>query len=155
MKQFVECPTDRSGGIRASTVLVSEENMEHQSWDLQSMQAAVDAVRSRHLTPSTASDKYNIPRTTAVRNRKELNSRKQDIPPEIEAFLVDHIFLMESRAFGMTIRENLLNENNLFGDPIRIHNADETGLQLNNRPEKILNMKGKRNATSVTAKERL
>ncbi|KAJ8878536.1 hypothetical protein PR048_019114 [Dryococelus australis] len=50
--------------------------------------------------------------------------------------------------------ENLLSENNLFGDPVRIHNADETGLQLNNRPEKILIMKGKRNVTSVTAKER-
>ncbi|KAJ8876325.1 hypothetical protein PR048_020770 [Dryococelus australis] len=130
-------------------------------------------------------------------------NRKQDIPPEIEASLVDHIFLMESRGFGLTISEvetvacklalieglkvrfshekgkagktwfyalnkrppnlsvrkpealslarargmnkvdateffemfeNLLNENNLFGDPARVQNADET---------KILSMKGK------------
>ncbi|KAJ8868357.1 hypothetical protein PR048_029873 [Dryococelus australis] len=43
--------------------------------------------------------------------------------------------------------ENLLNENNLFGDPARIHN-------LNNRLEKILSKKGKRNAMNVTSKER-
>ncbi|KAJ8885068.1 hypothetical protein PR048_011264 [Dryococelus australis] len=149
--------------------------------------------------------------------------RMQDIPPEIEASLVDHIFLTESRGFGLSISEvetvtyklalkeglqvrfshekgkagktwfytfkkrhpnlsvrkpealslvrargmneadvtnifemfeNLLNENNLFGVPARIHNADETGLQINNRPEKTLSMKGKRNEMSVTAKER-
>ncbi|KAJ8897841.1 hypothetical protein PR048_003194 [Dryococelus australis] len=38
--------------------------------------------------------------------------------------------------------------------PAKIYNADETGLQLNNRPEEILSMKGKRNVMSVTAKER-
>ncbi|KAJ8882541.1 hypothetical protein PR048_014352 [Dryococelus australis] len=74
----------------------------HQSWDLQSMQAAVDVVRSRHLTPSAASKQYNIPRTTLRRQLqfetvKKGMARKQDIPPEIEASLVDHIFLMESR----------------------------------------------------------
>ncbi|KAJ8873277.1 hypothetical protein PR048_026911 [Dryococelus australis] len=52
------------------------------------------------------------------------------------------------------IFENLLNEKNLFGDPARIHNADVTGRQLNNRPEKILSVKGKRNVMSVTAKGR-
>ncbi|KAJ8882540.1 hypothetical protein PR048_014351 [Dryococelus australis] len=44
-----------------------------------------------------------------------------------------------ARSRGMNkadMFENLLNENNFFGDPARIHNVDETGLQLNNRPEK-------------------
>ncbi|KAJ8892434.1 hypothetical protein PR048_005014 [Dryococelus australis] len=31
--------------------------------------------------------------------------RKQDIPPEIEASLVYHIFLMELRGFALTISE--------------------------------------------------
>ncbi|KAJ8882261.1 hypothetical protein PR048_018749 [Dryococelus australis] len=187
-----------------------ERKRQCQSWGLQSMQAAVDAVRSRHLTTSAGSKQYNIPRTTLrlqlqFETVKKGMGRKQDIPSEIEASLVDHIFLMESRGFGLTISEvetvayklalkglkvrfshekgktgkiwlyafqkrypnlsvrepealslarNLLNENNLFGDPARIHNAEETGLQLNNRPEEILRIKGKRNVMSVIAKER-
>jgi hypothetical protein len=31
--------------------------------------------------------------------------RKQDIPPEIEQGLVDHILLMESRGFGLSVHE--------------------------------------------------
>ncbi|KAJ8873646.1 hypothetical protein PR048_024468 [Dryococelus australis] len=74
------------------------------------MQAAVDAVSSRHLTPSAASKRYNTPRKTSRRQLqfetvKKGMGKKQDIPPEIEAYLVDHIFLMESRGFGVTISE--------------------------------------------------
>jgi hypothetical protein len=32
----------------------------------------------------------------------------------------------------------------MFGDPARVHKADESGLQLNNRPQKIVSMKGKK-----------
>jgi hypothetical protein len=47
-----------------------------------------------------------------------------------------------------------MDENYMFGDPARVHNADESGLQLNNRPQKIVSMKGKKNVMSVTAKEK-
>ncbi|KAJ8883286.1 hypothetical protein PR048_015129 [Dryococelus australis] len=207
---------------------MSERKTQRKSWDLQSMKAAVDAVRSRHLSPSAASKENNIPGTILRRHLqfetiKKGMGRKQDIPPEIEASLVDHISLMESEGFGLKISEvetvayklalkeglkvrfshekgkagktwfyafkkrhpnilvrkpealtlarsrginkadvtkffemfeNLLNKNNFFGDPARIHNVDETRLQLNNRPEKILSIKGKRNVVSVTVKER-
>ena len=174
------------------------------------MQEAVDSIRSGRLNPSEASKMYGVPRTTLRRQlqndvvQKKMG-RKQDIPPEIEKSLVNHILLMESRGFGLTIREveslayklaskkelnvrfcrekemagktwfydfkkrhpelslrkpeslslpramsmnqpdvnaffkmfeSVVQENDLFGDPSRIFNADETGLQLNNRPEK-------------------
>ncbi|KAJ8878535.1 hypothetical protein PR048_019113 [Dryococelus australis] len=87
-----------------------ERKMQRQSWDLQSMQEAVDAVHSGHLTPSAASKQYNIPRTT-LRRQLQFETvekgmdRKQDISPEIEASLVDHILLMESRGFCLAISE--------------------------------------------------
>jgi hypothetical protein len=46
-----------------------------------------------------------------------------------------------------------MDENDMFGDPARVHNADESGLQLNNRKQKIVIMKGKKNVMSVTARE--
>ncbi|KAJ8877908.1 hypothetical protein PR048_022367 [Dryococelus australis] len=53
---------------------------------------------------------YNIPRTTLklqlqFETAKKGMGRKQDIPPEKEASLVDHIFLMESRRFDLTVSE--------------------------------------------------
>ncbi|KAJ8873276.1 hypothetical protein PR048_026910 [Dryococelus australis] len=74
-----------------------ERKTQRQSYDLQSMQAAVDAVRFMHLTPSAASNQYNIPRTTLrcqlqFETVKKGMGRKQDIPAEIEFSLVDHIF---------------------------------------------------------------
>jgi hypothetical protein len=46
-----------------------------------------------------------------------------------------------------------MDENDMFGDPARVHNADKSVLQLNNRKPKIVSMKGKENVMSVTAKE--
>jgi hypothetical protein len=46
-----------------------------------------------------------------------------------------------------------MDENDMFGDPARVHNADESGLQLNNRPQKTVSVKGKKNVMSVTAKD--
>jgi hypothetical protein len=48
-----------------------------------------------------------------------------------------------------------MDENDMFGDPARVQNADESGLQLNNGPQKVVSMKGKKNVMSVTAKERI
>jgi hypothetical protein len=50
--------------------------------------------------------------------------------------------------------ERIMSDDDMFGDPARVHNADESGLQLNNRPQKIVSLKGKKNVMSVTAKER-
>jgi hypothetical protein len=49
---------------------------------------------------------------------------------------------------------NPMDENDMFGDHARFHNADESGLQLNNGPQKVVSMKGKKNVMSVTAKDR-
>jgi hypothetical protein len=46
-----------------------------------------------------------------------------------------------------------MDENDMFGDPARVH-ADESGLQLNNRPQKTVSMKRKKNVISVTTNER-
>ncbi|KAJ8886689.1 hypothetical protein PR048_012901 [Dryococelus australis] len=99
-----------------------ERKTQRQSWDLQSIQAAVDAVRSRE------------PEALSLAHARGIN--KADVTKFFEIF------------------ENLLNENNLFGDPARIHNVDETGLQLNNRPEKNFCITGKQNVISVSAKGR-
>jgi hypothetical protein len=45
-----------------------------------------------------------------------------------------------------------MDENDMFGDPARVQNANESRLQLNSRPQKTVSMKGKKNVTSVTAK---
>jgi hypothetical protein len=47
-----------------------------------------------------------------------------------------------------------MDENDMFGNPARVRNAVESGLQLNNRPQKIVSMKGKKNVMIVTAEER-
>ncbi|KAJ8896234.1 hypothetical protein PR048_001577 [Dryococelus australis] len=139
-----------------------ERKTQCQSWDLQGMQAAVDAVSSRHLTPSAASKGFDLTISEVDTVAYKL-SLKEEL--KFYAFKKRHPNLSVrkpeapslARARGMNkadvtnifeMFENLLNINNL------IHNADETGFQLNNRPEKILSMKGKRNAMSVTAKER-
>lgn len=48
----------------------------------------------------------------------------------------------------------VLTENNLLGKPDRIFNMDETGVQLNNKPGKVLAKKGARAVKSLTSGEK-
>lgn len=68
-----------------------------------------------------------------------------------------------NRATGMNretvkqyfeLLEKVLNENGLFDKPSNIFNMDETGLQLNNRPTKVLAAKGSKNVSSLTSGEK-
>ena len=49
--------------------------------------------------------------------------------------------------------ETILQDNQLFDKPSNIFNVDETGLQLNNRPGKVIAVKGSRAVTSITSGE--
>jgi hypothetical protein len=40
--------------------------------------------------------------------------------------------------------EKIMSENDMFGEPVMIHSADEFRLQLNNLPQNIVTMKGKK-----------
>ncbi|XP_071051794.1 uncharacterized protein [Onthophagus taurus] len=49
---------------------------------------------------------------------------------------------------------NVLRENNLIDKLGHVFNMDETGLQLNNKPGKVIAIKGSKNVTSVTSGEK-
>lgn len=48
----------------------------------------------------------------------------------------------------------VITENNLFDKPGHVFNMDETGLQLNNKPGKVIAIKGSKNVTTVTSGEK-
>jgi hypothetical protein len=54
----------------------------------------------------------------------------------------------------VTLFLETLNENNMLGEPARVHNADQSRLQWNNRPKRTVCMKGKKGLMSVAAKQR-
>lgn len=67
------------------------------------------------------------------------------------------------RAEGMTrdrvnsyfdLLRNVMEENNLFDQPGRLFNMDETGLQLNNSPIHVIATKGSKLVPSITSAER-
>lgn len=68
-----------------------------------------------------------------------------------------------ARAKGMTRQEcteyfellgNVLKENNLLNTPQKIYNLDETGLQLNNNPGKVVVTKGAKMVNCITSGEK-
>ncbi|KAJ8929032.1 hypothetical protein NQ314_018343 [Rhamnusium bicolor] len=71
--------------------------------------------------------------------------------------------LSTARAKGMTRQEcakyfellgNVLRENNLLNTPQKIFNLDETGLQLNNNPGKVVTNKGAKMVNCITTAEK-
>ncbi|XP_039278770.1 uncharacterized protein LOC120350253 [Nilaparvata lugens] len=50
--------------------------------------------------------------------------------------------------------KNVIESNGLIDKPGNIFNMDETGLQLNNKPGKVVALKGSKNVTSVTSGEK-
>lgn len=68
-----------------------------------------------------------------------------------------------NRATGMNretvkhyfeLLDKILSENELHDKPSNVFNIDETGLQLNNKPNKVLAAKGSKNVTSITSGEK-
>lgn len=68
-----------------------------------------------------------------------------------------------ARARGMNKKDvadyfellgNILEEHNLFDKPGNVFNMDESGLQLNNRPEHVIAAKGSKNVAAVTSGEK-
>lgn len=55
------------------------------------------------------------------------------------------------RFYGLLLE--VLTQNNLLDKPGRIYNMDETGVQLNNKPGKVIATKGKRAVHSITKGE--
>lgn len=53
-----------------------------------------------------------------------------------------------------TILHTILEENELFNKPSNIFNMDESGLQLNNRPNQVLAEKGSKSVSSITSTEK-
>lgn len=60
----------------------------------------------------------------------------------------------ENVAKHFQLLEQTLMENELMNEPNRIYNIDETGLQLNNRPEYVVATKGSKHVASVTSTEK-
>lgn len=50
--------------------------------------------------------------------------------------------------------EVILDQGNMREAPSKVHNADETGLQLSNRPGYVLGKKGERSVISLTSTEK-
>lgn len=48
----------------------------------------------------------------------------------------------------------IMNDHGLRNQPRRIYNIDETGLQLNNKPEKVIATKGKRDVHQLSSAEK-
>lgn len=71
--------------------------------------------------------------------------------------------LSTARAKGMTRQEynkyfellkNTLKENNLLNNPQKIFNLDESGLQMNNNPGKVVTNKGAKMVNCITSSEK-
>ncbi|XP_023312222.1 CENP-B homolog protein 2-like [Anoplophora glabripennis] len=61
--------------------------------------------------------------------------------------------LKDVQDYFKLLSDTLL-EKNLINKPSNIFNIDETGLQLNNRPEYVVDEKGSKNVTAVTSGEK-
>jgi hypothetical protein len=68
---------------------------QRQSWDSKRMQEAVGAVGAGKFTPSSAARHFGARRTLSHQLRYDAvpkgTGRKQNIPPETEQELIDHI----------------------------------------------------------------
>jgi osmotically-inducible protein OsmY len=54
----------------------------------------------------------------------------------------------------VTLFPDMLNKINMFSEPARVHNAEQSTLQWNNRSSINVNMKGRKSVLSGSAKQR-
>lgn len=88
---------------------------ERQSWDSGNMQKAIEAVKDG-MAFLTAATTYNVPRNTLKRrvlnqnmratgNKKEFGGFKSVFTREQEQEIYNHLLMLETRFFGMTIKD--------------------------------------------------
>lgn len=85
-----------------------------------------------------------------LRRNKELSIRKSEGVSAARSLAMTK----ENVASYFSLLERTLIENELMSEPGCIFNMDETGLQLNNRPEHVVAIKGSKNVASVTSSEK-
>lgn len=81
--------------------------------------------------------------------------------PELSVRKAEGVSLARSQGMNkeevdsyFQLLEKLLEEHDLFNKPGHLYNVDETGLQLNNRPEKVIAQKGSKSVMTVTSGEK-
>lgn len=89
---------------------------QQQTWDSESMEKAIRAVRNEEMGYLKASKEFEVHRSTlkrrvkginkeAVENKKLLGSCRPTFSPEQEQELVGHILEMEKRFYGLTLQD--------------------------------------------------
>lgn len=133
---------------------------------IQKLQASGFAPTSKNLRVIA----YNLAQSMGLRNRFNEDKKMAGVD-WLKLFLKRNPVLSirkaegvsMSRAEGMNKEEvqkyfelltKILTENDLLVRPLNIFNMDETGLQLNNVPGKVVAMKGSKDVHVVTAQER-
>lgn len=91
------------------------EKKQYGKWAENGMQAAIAACRNHTLGLNAAARAYNVPKATLKRrldgkNKYAVGSlkkfgRSQDLPPEIENQLVEHILELERKLFGINRKD--------------------------------------------------
>lgn len=135
--------------------------------------AHIKKLQSRGFTPtrdSVRSMAYNLAETLNLKHN--FNSEtKQAGYDWLTSFLARNSELSIRQSEGVSIARakglnkkvvanyfkllgDVLKDNGLFDKPGHVFNMDETGLQLNNKPGKVIAIKGSKNVTSVTSGEK-
>lgn len=135
--------------------------------------AHIKKLQSRGFTPtrdSVRSMAYNLAETLKLKHN--FNSEtKQAGYDWLTSFLARNSELSIRQSEGVSIARakglnkkvvanyfkllgDVLKDNGLFDKPGHVFNMDETGLQLNNKPGKVIAIKGSKNVTSVTSGEK-
>ncbi|XP_041364096.1 uncharacterized protein LOC121379517 [Gigantopelta aegis] len=89
---------------------------DQQKWSEQAMKKAVAKVRDKEITLTDASETYSIPKTTLFRRvrkdgepgdvaQKGLGRFRPVFSQQQEKDLADYLLFMESRLFGLTLKE--------------------------------------------------
>eukprot|EP00116_Pleurobrachia_bachei_P003044 sb/3463306/ len=87
-----------------------------QSWTVENMSLAIQAVKSGQHGYLAAANKYGVPRSTLERRvkdrnkiatgtKKMLGNSLSVLPPDLELKLVDYVKTMEERLFGLTAND--------------------------------------------------
>lgn len=87
-----------------------------QSWDVEAMQHAIEAVRRDKMPYATAAKQFNVPRNTlkrrvlkknrdAIEDKKILGKYRKVFTDQQEMELCEHIFDMERRFYGISFND--------------------------------------------------
>lgn len=133
------------------------------AWREEDLRTAINKIKSKELSINSASKRYNIPSRTLRRRLESNNLKKITLgkPPALgeynEIRLVKHIKKTSDiricTEFYILLK-NTLEKFDLVDKPRSIYNMDESGIQINNKPGKVVAEKGSKCVHVLTSKER-